>query len=177
MDDTPTKGKVHGFVCDYSNVVPVRSEFQGCSTQDMEFGIVITALTCTAGNLDLTRQPLEWFHCSSFQFFLHSTGSLLTSYPTVYMRLYDVSHFWYLRMVRITGECFTILVTLHVELPCKLADHMHNTFLIRHHALCLHFDHSLFVCALLPVKLNYKKLCFNPCFMHFWPSFLWFALK
>jgi len=36
VDDSPTKGKVHGFVCDYNSVVHVRNEFQGCSTQDME---------------------------------------------------------------------------------------------------------------------------------------------
>jgi len=120
-------------------------------------GIVIMALTCTAGYLDLTWQALKWFNCSSFQFFPQSIGSLLTTYTRVYTRLYDVSHFSYLRMFRITAECIAVLVTLHVELPCKLVDHMDNTFLIHHlhhHELCLHFDYSLFVCALLPVKLN-----------------------
>jgi len=70
-------------------------------------------------------------------------------------------------MVKITAECFTVLVAPHVELPCKLADHMHNMFLIHHHALYLHFDHSLFVCALLPIKLNYTKTLFQSMFHAF----------
>jgi hypothetical protein len=36
VDNNPTKGKVHGFLCEYHSAVHVQRQFQGCSTQDTE---------------------------------------------------------------------------------------------------------------------------------------------